>query len=205
MRLASILLSAVLSGGATAAAAAETSRLFDDWSVLCDAANYCAASVAGSDEAGAARLAIARHAEEIYWELSFTPANGGDAWRELTMVVGTEATTFTGPAEIAAYGSADRYYLLGDKAQLVLDQLVPAATAWVGRTDNRDDADGVQFSLRGLAAALIFIDEHQRRLGSERVAFAPPIGLAPAEAGQQSTACWLMPFCPPQPRSRPAQ
>ena len=41
-----------------------------------------------------------------------------------------------------------------------------------------------EFSLAGLTAALIWIDEQQGRLGSERVASAAPYGLAPVYAGE---------------------
>ena len=43
------------------------------------------------------------------------------------------------------------------------------------------------FSLSGLTAALLWIDEQQRRVGSERVASAPPHGLVPAGQGQEAT------------------
>jgi hypothetical protein len=44
-----------------------------------------------------------------------------------------------------------------------------------------------KFSLAGLTASLVWIDEQQKRLGSERVASAPPYGLSPTGGEQTQT------------------
>src|SRR5690606_31885664 len=58
-----------------------------------------------------------------------------------------------------------------------------------------NDASGVaqtaRFELAGLSAALLYIDEAQQRLGSERVASTPPHGLTPA--GNEQTATPTVP------------
>ena len=61
-----------------------------------------------------------------------------------------------------------------------MDRLMPGSALDVSFTDESGAATATTFSLTGLTAALIWIDERQGRLGSERVAEVPPYGLSPA-------------------------
>lgn len=170
---------------ATPAGAAEIRRYFGDWLATCRDDGYCSAIAYDNLNPGDGRVAdnwfrIGRHAEKIWWELSFTSI-AQMAVPDVPFAVSVDGTTehFAGPSEIAAFGSVNDFFLLGPKAQSVMDRLMPGTALEVGFTAETGDPAQARFSLRGLTAALIWIDETQGRLGSERVAEAPPIGLTP--------------------------
>jgi hypothetical protein len=177
-----ILLAAAIS----APQAAETRRYFGDWLGACRNDGYCSAVGYLNPNPGDGRVAdywfrIGRHAQETWWELSFTPiVVMADPTASMTLVVDDAAETFLGPEQLGPYGAINDFFFMGSGAQAVLDRMMPG-----NRLDVRfTDADGAprlaSFSLQGLTAALIWIDETQGRLGSERVAEAPPVGLPPA-------------------------
>jgi len=170
----------------------ETRRYFGDWLAVCRTDGYCSAVAYMNPNPGDGRVAdawlrIGRHAQEIYWEVSFTPIKVmADPTMPFTVLVDGKGETFTGAAEIAAFGAINDFFLLGPKAQSVMDLLMPGSAAEVTFTDETGATGKANFSLEGLTAALIWIDERQGRLGSERVAEAAPIGLSPAlEASPQ--------------------
>ena len=161
----------------------EERRYFGDWLAACRADGYCSATTYQNPNPGDGRVAdyvlrVGRHAEEIYWELSFTTiATMGDAAAPFMVSVDGADEYFAGPQEVAAYGAVNDFFLLGTKAQAVMDRLAPGHELNVDFTDETGVAQRAQFSLAGMTAALIWIDEMQGRLGSERVAEAPPVGL----------------------------
>jgi len=83
---------------------------------------------------------------------------------------------------VAAYGTAADLYFTGAGVQRVMDRLMPGRVASIVFMDRAGGLQQVDFSLQGLTKALIWIDTEQGRLGSERVAEAPPIGLTPVGA-----------------------
>lgn len=174
-RLFAALLFATISAPVLAESAVE--QTFGAWTVRCDAAEYCAASTS-AEAGGAAALSVGRHAEEIYWEVAVRPGLAADDEAVFRLDVDGAETVLSGSTEIAAYGAPGQYYLLGGKAQEVLDRLVPGRRAGLRFTSPDGGEVTTAFGLDGLAAALIFIDTRQGRLGSERVAEAPPVGLA---------------------------
>lgn len=161
----------------------ETRRYFKDWLAACRADGYCSAIGYVNPNPGDGTVAdfafrIGRHAEESYWELSFTPVKVmADPAMPFTMLVDGKGESLTAPDEIAPYGSINDFFLLGAKAQSVMDQLMPGTALKVIFTDESGATGTAEFSLSGLTAALIWIDEQQGRLGSERVAEIPPVGL----------------------------
>lgn len=161
-------------------------RYFDDWLAACRSDGYCSAIGYVNPNPGDGRVAdywfrIGRHAEESYWELSFTPIKVmADPAQPFTITVDDAAETFLGIDEIAPYGAINDFFLLGKKAQAVMDRMMPGTALSVSFTDETGAPEDASFSLKGLTAALIWIDERQKRLGSERVAELPPQGLAPA-------------------------
>lgn len=169
----------------------ETRRYFTDWLAACRADGYCSATAYQNPNPDGVPVAdyvlrVGRHAEGTYWEVSFTTiAAMADATAPVTVAVDDVAETFAGPAEIAPYGAVNDFFLLGDKAQAVMDRLAPGTEMTIGFEDTDGNRQQAEFSLSGLTASLIWIDEHQRRLGAERVAEAPPVGLDPVDAGSR--------------------
>lgn len=176
MRL-TVLILALLCGPAWA----QETQLFDGWTASCRADGYCSAQAGAPDAANwpaGTILRIGRHAEETYWEVSLTTLGPvADPASPLTMTVdGGEAQNFTGPAEVAAYGSRNDLFFLGTTMQAAMDRITPGAALAIDFTDTAGAAQQAAFPLTGLNAALIWIDEQQGRIGSERVTEAPPIG-----------------------------
>lgn len=159
---------------------------FRNWSVSCSSTDYCVAGAnltptAGEADPGEYVLSIGRHREQSYWEISLTAfAAKPDPWKGIAVTVDGESETFSPPTEAGAYGRPEEIFFLGDKAQRVMDRLMPGSAIAIAFTDLSGQPHEATFSLSGLTAALIWIDEKQRRLGSERVASVPPYGLLPA-------------------------
>lgn len=171
----------------TLSAAAEAQdgggRLFGSWTAACDPSGFCSATASqGSDYI----FKVARHAEQSYWELQFraTGPSVPDQWSEFTVSVDGDFLTFSPQSQVGAYGTDRDFYFLGDPAQSLMDKMMPGNTLSVAFTDSAPSAQSSEFSLEGLTAALIWIDEQQGRIGSERVAAAPPYGLVPVYAGE---------------------
>lgn len=186
MRIVILCLAWLLSG---LSASAET-RTFKEWQVQCDEALYCSAtSIRNLAPDGLPfSLAIARHAQRSYWEISLdTAAAPAEDWGDFVIAVDAASLTLSGRREVGAYGTPARFYFLGDKAQALLDQLVPGSSVRFDFNDRAGTARSARFALSGLSAALLYIDETQARLGSERVASAPPHGLTPAGSEQVAT------------------
>jgi hypothetical protein len=172
-----------------ASAAAHDPVAFEDWLAVCEHGGYCAAWVKGASGIPDGNrlddvLSIGRHAEGTYWEVSFVIGSQIGAPEVLTVDVDGAQEHFRAPADLGAVGNPFSYFLLGPKAQAVMDRLPPAATINTHFADPQGVKGGSEFSLAGLNAALIWIDEQQKRLGSERVAEAAPLGIeriAPAQ------------------------
>lgn len=203
MSSAILALVAALAPFASTTALAQVSETFADWQAACHPDGYCAAL---TDPAADHVLRIGRHAEEIWWEVSLTTASSAaDLALPVTILVDGTPEEFTGPADVGAYGSEADVFFLGDGIQSVMDRLPSATALTVSYTGSDATAHEAGFSLDGLNAALIWIDEQQNRLGSERVAEAPPIGLAPvgANAGGEIAVADLPPELVAQHEARP--
>lgn len=189
-RLAAIAgIAAILAcAGPPAAAAGPASRAFGDWQGNCRADGYCALTLHAALPAagGSARgdlLRVGRHAEATYWEISLhLLASRAAAGRPFSVSIDAgPARAFTPPDGVAPYGAGNAYYFTGKGAQGLLDRMVAGGRARFGFTD-ASGAEGVAtFTLAGLAAGLMWIDTEQHRIGSERVAEAPPVGVFRAD------------------------
>lgn len=176
------LLTAILCISA-ANAQAQTIKL-RDWQAACDEYTNCAATL--EIDANAKdyltpdySLKLARDAYDTFWTISLitydaTPADNAPVLVELD---GSTHTFYPGDT-FTAYGALNEYFLLGKPAQQVLDQMVPATSVQFSFLDSESKTRAIDFSLSGLAAAMLWIDEKQTRIGSERVAEAPPSGRA---------------------------
>ncbi len=160
----------------------QTERVLRDWTAACAPDGYCWTSVAiGRDGTADLGLRIGRHAQQVYWEIDLVSLGSpADAFSDVTVTVDGVTETFSGSSEVGAYGSPQHLFFLGRKAQSILDAMMPASSISIAFRDMAGVARTASFSLSGLTAALIWIDEQQNRLGSERVAAAPPHGLVPA-------------------------
>ncbi|MDR3473792.1 MAG: DUF1176 domain-containing protein [Devosia sp.] len=183
---------ATISGIAQAQSSAGPQRPppFQDWLGVCGSSGYCAATVhpaAGATD-GDYVLRVGRHAQETYWEISLrtgavTPDSRSDVTARLDA---RDAETLS----TAAFGSLHDLYLLGTSAQKLMDRLVHGKSVSFAFRDTSDVERQVTFPLDGLAAALIWIDTQQHRIGAERVTGAPPYGLVPADL---PGAAWMAP------------
>lgn len=197
VRLLLLFLSLVaLAGPVGAAPFGETRQYFRNWLTACRADGYCSATAYVKAHPGSAAVAdyvlrVGRHARQTYWEISFTTvATQGDDRAPLTAEVDGKSLTFTPPEDVGPFGSVNDFFLLGRKAQTVLDRLVPGKRLTFGFTDMTGTPRETSFALQGLAQALIWIDTAQHRIGAERVAEAPPHGLFRTDV---PGATWMRP------------
>jgi len=184
MRQLLIIIFLLLSALPASAQQGETRRFFKDWLAACRSDGYCSALSYVNPHADGADadyvLRVGRQPQETYWELSFaTVATQGDPSRDFVVSVDGVAQTFSGPEQFGAYAASNDFYFLGDGAQAVMDRLAPGKRLSVSFTDDTGEARSATFSLNGLSAALMWIDDRQHRIGSERVAFNAPYGLEP--------------------------
>jgi len=186
-----------------AVAADEMHRSFDAWQAACWSDNYCAATTALSAPLGSTAgfvLTIGRHPQETYWEISVSTllVRASDTAPFSVAVDGAASQSFAPPDGIAAYGQPSDFYFLGRPAEGLLDRWVRGRELAIGFTDAASARHEVTFPLQGLAGALIWIDTAQHRIGAERVAGAPPAGLARTSGGAPAEAV-PVPLPPPQP------
>lgn len=185
-----LLVSALFCLLAVPVLAQDAGQAFKAWSAQCDSALYCTAISGANLVPGgkAYRLILGRHAQKTYWEVELdTSSAPADDWADFVVTVDDVGESLTGRTEIGAYGRPGRFFLLGDKGQVVLDRLVPGHAVRFDFNDKDGAAQSARFDLSGLAAALLFIDDRQGRIGAERVTFDPPYGLTPAGNEQVAT------------------
>ena len=211
-----ILLSLLLLAISVVPVTAREQVEFGDWRAACRSDGYCSATAYENGGAGERRAAdyilrIGRGAGSDHWEISFNPVEARPATgTSFDVTVDDESLTFAGSRQFRAYGTMGDLFLLGEGAQAVLDRLPPGR-----RIDFAfDDAEGTvwrtSFSLSGLTAALLWIDERQEQLGSRRIAGAPPVGIDPTvpdpiddEASYGDLPPALLAFIAADPECRP--
>ena len=147
---------------------------FKDWQVNCDQYNTCIASTS-SDLKNSYTLSFTRGKYQGSWEISLI-ANGADPKQNQVIKVDIEGNeiSFLANKEFAAYGSLNQYYFLGEKAQKLFDALTPANEAKISFIDLDSNSQTVGFSLNGMSASLLFIDDKHNRVGSKHNAGDPP-------------------------------
>jgi len=159
-------------------ARSETIRQFRDWRAVCDNLNNCKA--VSVDLAPASRLEIARkYGRDTFWTLSF-------------IITGDEARTYE-PFHISVdfeepltlepddgYRSAlepNRFDIINIRQANRLMQLFARGRQTYFNFLNRQGQEtGARFSLKGLSASLLWIDDRQKRLKSPRtIGVATPV------------------------------
>lgn len=185
--LAPAALALLLAATLASASAAET-RTFGAWTATCDAAHDCRAEALA--DAGAegvpATFEIARRAQGTYWTIGFEGRIAPGAESPVNVTIDGETSIFEGRYARGAYDRLNRVFLFGDGAQPLLDALVAGTGLDLGYLTGEGQTIMAGFSLEGLAAALLFIDEQQGRIGAERVAYAPPEDLTPVSPGHEA-------------------
>lgn len=173
----------------------EERRYFDDWLASCrPASGYCSATSYVNPNPGNGTVAdyVLRvgRAATGQWELSLsTVRDMPETGAEISAVAGDANLRLEAGRDYAAYGSINDFFIIGDAAQYLFDHMAPADQMTFSFQNDMQNPSGATFSLDGLMASLLWIDEQQRRLGSERIAGQPPEGLTPtgtevAGAGQ---------------------
>ena len=163
----------------------ETSRQFGDWLATCQPNGYCAATTSdnpnpGNDSVADYILRVARHERGIYWEVSMTAiAHMPADFQKIEFDIDGQINTFEQFRDYGAYGNLNDFYFISEPGEKLLNQLVAGNRAVTGFLDEDLQKQTAGFSLSGLTAALLWIDERQNRIGSERLAYAAPIGLTP--------------------------
>jgi len=167
-----------------APAAAPETRTFRDWTVTCRPDRYCVAET--PDRSTAMRsppanvLRVARHATQPNWEISVrVNARRPDLRADPMLWVDEDGETLELGTDVRAYGSASEAYVVGEAAQRAMERFGPGRTVRFEFTDTESMGHAAVFSLSGLTASLLWIDERQRRVGAPRAAGRPPAGLRP--------------------------
>lgn len=187
-RLICALMLALIALPAPAQPFGEERRYFRDWLAACRTDGYCSATAYDNPNPAGVPVAdhvlrVGRHPQGTYWEISVaTVVPMADPGSSFTLTVDGAAVDFQSPHDVGAYGSINDFFFIDTRAQELFDLMGPGATLVAAFTDTDGRPQQARFSLAGLTAALTFIDEHQGRLGAERVAMAPPMGLMPVVA-----------------------
>ena len=103
-----VILIAVLMSAAPVLAQGENEvrRFFKDWLAACRADGYCSATAYQNANSGDGMVAdyvlrVGRHAQETYWEISFTTvATMGDAAAPFRVSVDGSEEVFSGPEQV---------------------------------------------------------------------------------------------------------
>lgn len=170
----------------------ETRHYFKDWLAACRSNGYCSATAydnPGTDGRVADNvLRIGRHPNGRGWEISFSGVKTlPDSWEDVSFAVDGQSFTLQSPHGFGAYDAVNDFYVTDETiAQPLLDALIAGTQASVSFTGNDGSAQTAPFSLSGLSAALLWIDEQQDMLDAPRTASAQPYGLTPVSPGSSS-------------------
>ena len=182
----SILLLILLSTPTLAQSSGETRRYFGDWLAVCYPDGYCSATAYDNPNPPNGTVAdyvlrVGRQPRGTYWEISLTTiAAMPEQYSDMVLKVDrAEEEHYSQNFDYGAYSSINDFYFVGSMAQDLLDRLVAGSHLRASFSDDKGNEHSANFSLKGLAASLLWIDEQQKRVGSERIAYAAPIGLTP--------------------------
>ncbi|WP_299343956.1 DUF1176 domain-containing protein [uncultured Maritalea sp.] len=166
----------------------EKRAYFKDWLAACKTdTGYCSAISYINPNPGNGAVAdhwlrVGRNKSNDKWEISITPI--------LTMPsntttfyfwVGEESFWFTKGDSALAYGAINDIFLLNNDATKLLSAMLAGNRLKASFDDQQGRRVDIEFSLSGLTAALLWIDEQQGRVGDARVAGDIPKGLELAE------------------------
>ncbi len=172
-----VALSLVLSFFSTATIASEIKQ-FKDWQVKCDKYDTCTASnfIISDESIGpdyALSLSHGKYAK--FWELSLIAyAKQPDDYSKIKLIIDDDEFSFFGAEEFVAYGKLNQYYFLEEKSQALFNAMLPASKVNMVFINIDGNEQKLNFSLSGLSAALLFIDDRQELVGAKKLFGAIP-------------------------------
>jgi len=184
-----ILASLIMWSPAAAETFGEKRAYFKDWLAACrPATNYCSAITYINPNPGDGAVAdywlrVGRQIDGEQWEISMvTIVDMPNSSSSIFFKTDTgEEHWFSRGNDIVAYGGVNEFYLLGHSAELLFSEMIAGRRLDAGFWNDADQSLDFTFSLSGLSASLLWIDENQKRLGSPRIAGALPINQTLAE------------------------
>ena len=175
---AAVAVAAVVSWGMPAFA--QETREFRDWAVICDAAAACIADTPNiNGSAGDFALRLTRTKSEPTWNIMLvTNAARPNMPPEIYADLDGASVAFQGEGAAGAFGRPTDIHLLGPNATDLMARMAPASDVGFEFLEASGDLHDPRFSLSGLSASLLWIDEKQERIGAPREAGNPPQGLS---------------------------
>ena len=151
---------------------------FKDWSVSCDEAGYCEASTSDTKKmAGPLRIARLKNTNAV-WEISVgLDESASPILRPTQLRIAGQRTNRLSPKrDFATFGSSNRFHLVNSASlQPLFRRMIESRRMFASFSDGTAQRIEASYSLNGLSAALLYIDDKQQRLGSPRIA-GPPTG-----------------------------
>ncbi|MCF6343697.1 MAG: DUF1176 domain-containing protein [Devosiaceae bacterium] len=172
-----IAISLVILSFSTAINASEIKQ-FKDWQVNCDKYDTCSASnfiISDKDIGPDYALSLSHNKYAEFWQLSLIAyAKQPDDNSKITLIIDGDEFSFSGTKEFAAYGKLNQYYFLGEKPQAFFNAMLPASKVNMVFTDIDGNEQNLSFSLNGLSASLLFIDDRQELVGTKKLFGSAP-------------------------------
>ncbi|WP_026380978.1 DUF1176 domain-containing protein [Afifella pfennigii] len=168
-----------------APATAQETATFKDWSARCAADDGCRAETKGTSTG----LGIDRAADEDGYFIRFDFSDPlPDPQRPLTLLVDGEKIVLAANRGWVLTGEAGRSFVTGDAGlrQKALQAMLQGDQLIVEYIDVTGEPRRQLFSLSGLSASLLWIEDRMGLVGRERVAIAPQ-GLPESGAGAAET------------------
>ncbi|MGJ8528991.1 DUF1176 domain-containing protein [Maritalea sp.] len=166
----------------------EKRAYFKDWLAACrPQTNYCSAISYINPNPANGTVAdywfrIGRHKSGNHWEMSFTTVKTQPAKTTTFYIhVGEDFYPYTKGGTARAYGAINDIFLIGDQATAMLKKMIADDKMTIGFDDENAKSVDIEFSLSGLTAALLWIDDQQGRVGYPRIAGWLPVDLKLAE------------------------
>lgn len=189
MRLMIMFIMALLTiTSAQAQNSGEKREYFKDWLAACRPdTGYCSAISYINPNPGNGSVAdhwlrIGRHKDGAKWEISLTPIKSMPSnTTTFYFWIGEDSFWFTKGGSALAHGAVNDIFMTGDDATKMLGAMLAGSNMSGSFDSDQGETVNVEFSLSGLTASMLWIDEQQGRLGDPRIAGDLPIGLELAE------------------------
>lgn len=169
---------ALVSAFCVAFSAQAQNASFKNWTVLCDDTGYCEASTPDTNHV-AGLLRIGRLAVPgAVWEISVELKSSDETTMRPTRlrIAGQRTTRLSPNRDFANFGNPNRYHLINSASlQPLFRRMIESRRIFATFSDGTTARLDASYSLNGLSASLLFIDDMQNQLGTVRVA-GPPNG-----------------------------